>query len=75
MFDQKIVDIITRTRDKKKKPKSLDKIFKGAKGKAPKGTHKMPDGTIMSGSKHSKDSKVVKAAPRSKKGRGKRSGY
>ena len=25
-----------------------------------KGTHKMPDGTIMSGKTHSKDSKVVK---------------
>ena len=28
--------------------------------KAPKGTHKMPDGTIMTGSKHTKDSKPVK---------------
>ena len=71
MFDQKIVDIITRAgEDKKKKPKPLNKIFKGAKG-----THKMPDGTIMSGSKHSKSSKVVKAAPSPKRGRGKRSGY
>jgi len=69
MFDQKIVDIITQTKDKKKKPKSLDKIFKGAKGKAPKGTHTMSDGTIMSGTKHSKSSKVLK------KGKGKRSKY
>ena len=75
MFDQKIVDIITRTRDKKKKPKSLDKIFKGAKGKVPKGTHKMADGSTMSGSKHTKDSKVLKAAPSPKKARGKRGGY
>ena len=74
MFDQRIVDIIA-TKDRKKKPKSLDKIFKGAKGKAPKGTHTMSDGTIMSGTKHSKNSKVVKAAPRYKRGRGKRSGY
>lgn len=29
-----------------------------------KGTHKMPDGTIMSGRTHSKDSKVVKKAPK-----------
>ena len=29
-------------------------------GKAPKGTHRMPDGTLMTGSKHSKSSKPVK---------------
>ena len=74
MFDQRLIDIVA-TKDRKKKPKSLDKIFKGAKGKVPKGTHKMPDGTVMSGSKHSKSSKVVKAAPSPKRGRGKRSGY
>lgn len=31
-----------------------------------KGTHKMPDGTIMSGKTHSKDSKPVKKAPAKK---------
>ena len=31
-----------------------------------KGTHKMPDGTIMTGKTHSKDSKVVKKAPKKK---------
>ena len=31
----------------------------------PKGTHKMPDGTIMSGKTHSKNSKVL-AKPKSK---------
>ncbi len=30
------------------------------KKKAPKGTHTMPDGTLMTGSKHTKDSKPVK---------------
>jgi len=30
------------------------------KKKAPKGTHKMADGTLMTGSKHTKDSKPVK---------------
>jgi len=29
-------------------------------GKKKKGTHKMPDGTVMSGKTHSKDSKPVK---------------
>ena len=71
MFDQKIVDIITQTKDKKKKPKPLNKIFKGAKGKAPKGTHAMPDGSIMSGAKHSESSKVLKKG----KKKGKRSKY
>ena len=38
----------------------------------PKGSHKMPDGTVMSGAKHSKDSKVVsrpkgKSKPANKK--------
>ena len=70
MFDQRIVDIITQTKDKKKKPKSLNKIFKGAKG-----THTMGDGTIMSGKKHTKSSKVVKVAPSAKKARGKSGGY
>ena len=36
-----------------------------AKGKskkpAPKGTHRMPDGTLMTGSTHTKDSKPVKS--------------
>ena len=67
MFDQKIVDIITQTKDKKKKPKPLNKIFKGAKG----GTHTMPDGTVMSGAEHSKSSKVLKKG----KKKGKRSKY
>jgi hypothetical protein len=32
-----------------------------------KGTHKMPDGTVMSGKTHSKDSKVVKKSIKGKK--------
>ena len=31
---------------------------------APKGTHRMPDGTLMSGSKHTKSSKPVKKEER-----------
>ena len=65
MFDQRLIDIVS-TKEKKKKPKPLNKIFKGA-------THKMPSGAIHTGKTHTKDSKVVKAAPRSKKG--KRSKY
>ena len=75
MFDQRLIDIIA-TKDKPKPKKALNKIFKGAKKtKIPKGTHKMADGSTMSGSKHSKGSKVLKAAPSPKRGRGKRSGY
>jgi len=70
MFDQKLLDIVA-TKDKKKKPKPLNKIFKGAKGKAPKGTHRMPNGQLMTGSVHTKDSKVVKAG----KKKGARSKY
>ena len=36
------------------------------KGKS-KGTHKMPDGSVMSGKTHSKDSKVVKKSIKGKK--------
>ena len=78
MFDQKIIDIVSM-KEKKKKPKPLNKIFKGAKNMfkkgaskvAPMGTHTMPDGTVMSGKTHTKDSKVLKKG----KGKGKRSKY
>ena len=51
-----------------KKDLSEDKIDKKlnkketltSEKKTNKGTHKMPDGTVMSGKKHTKDSKVVK---------------
>jgi len=65
MFDQRLIDIVA-TKDRKKKPKSLDKIFKGAKG-----THTMGDGTVMSGAKHTKSSKVLKKGTK----KGKRSKY
>ena len=46
-----------------------------SKKPAPKGTHRMPDGTLMTGSKHTKDSKPVKekakAKPKAKGGTGK----
>ena len=71
MHDQKLVDIITQAKDKKKKPKPLNKIFKGAKGKAPKGTHKMSDGSIMSGKTHTKNSKVLKQGKKKGKRRSK----
>ena len=41
-------------KDKKKKM-GLDKIFQ----KLPKNAHRMPDGTIMSGVRHNKNSKVL----------------
>ena len=51
---------------KKKKPM---RVFE----KKPPNSHLMPDGTIMSGSKHSKDSKPLgkmKAKPKAKMGKG-----
>ena len=65
MFDQKLIDIIA-TKDKKKKPKPLNKIFKGAKG-----THTMSDGSIMSGKTHTKNSKVLKQGKKKGKRRSK----
>lgn len=80
-MDKQILDIVSK-KDKKKPRKKMSQLFVGGskktmkrKAPAPKGTHTMPDGTIMSGKTHSKDSKVVKAAPSPKNGRGKRSGY
>ena len=59
---------------KKKPKKRLKDVFDM------KNTHKMPDGTIMSGKKHSKSSKVVRKAPARSKlvgsnRKGKRRGY
>lgn len=46
--------------------------YGGGKGKkAPKGTHRMKDGTLMSGEKHTKDSKPVKEKAKPKAGNGK----
>jgi len=67
MFDQRLIDIIA-TKDKKKPKKALNKIFKGA-------THKMANGKVMSGKKHTKSSKVVKATRKSNRGRGKSGDY
>jgi len=71
MYDQRIVDIVAK-KDRKKPKKTLNKIFKGAKKtKAPKtkGTHKMPDGSIMSGKTHTTTSKLIKGPSKSMKGR------
>ncbi len=62
MLDEAILKIMA-TREKSK-VKPLKKIFMGQKG-----THKMPDGTVMSGAKHTKKSKVVKGAKKRKKNR------
>lgn len=46
--------------------------YGGGKGKkAPKGTHRMKDGTLMSGEKHTKDSKPVKETGVAKSGKAK----
>ena len=42
------------------KPKGKKTEKKPSKKDSKKDTHKMPDGTVMSGKKHSKDSKPVK---------------
>ena len=70
----KIVELMMEHKDKfmhikhaekkeKKAPKAKAKAPKAPKAKAPakpKGTHKMPDGSEMTGKVHSKDSKPVK---------------
>ena len=58
MLDEAILKIMA-TREKSK-VKPLKKIFQG--------THKMANGTVMSGAKHTKKSKVVKGAKKRKKG-------
>ena len=83
MLDDSILEIMQSREKSKAKP--LTKIFQGAKAapkkksktrrKAPKGTHRMSDGTLMSGSVHTADSKPIKATRKSMKGRGKRGGY
>ena len=48
--------------------------YGGGKGKskkpAPKGTHRMPDGTLMTGSTHTKSSKPVKSKAKGGTGKG-----
>ena len=57
MLDEAILKIMA-TREKSK-VKPLKKIFQG--------THKMSDGTVMSGAKHTKKSKVVKSGKKKRK--------
>lgn len=59
MLDEAILKIMA-TREKSK-VKPLKKIFQA--------THKMENGTVMSGAKHTKKSKVVKGAKKRKKNR------
>jgi len=75
MLDESILAIMA-TREKSK-VKPLKKIFKGVSPKktpkktrrkaAPKGTHRMAGGLLMSGSKHTADSKPVKKTRKMKK--------
>ena len=66
----KIVELMMKHKDKFMHIKHAEKKEKKApKAKAPKGTHQMPDGTVMTGKVHSKDSKPVKKEePKKKKG-------
>ena len=63
MLDEAILKIMA-TREKSK-VKSLKKIFMSAKG-----THTMPDGTVMSGAKHTRKSKVMKKGRKTRKKKG-----
>lgn len=72
-MDQRILDIVLK-KDKKKPKKKMSQLFVGGskktvkrKAPAPKGTHRMPDGTLMTGTKHTKDSKPVKGTRKKKK--------
>ena len=62
MLDEAILKIMA-TREKSK-VKPLNKIFISTKA-----THRMANGTVMSGAKHTKKSKVVKGAKKRKKNR------
>lgn len=74
MHDQQILDIVA-VKDKKPPKKKMSQLFKGGSSKKVpkkmpkklKGQHTMSDGSVMSGSKHSKASRLIRAAPRSKK--------
>lgn len=71
-MDQRILDIVAK-KDKKKPKKKMSQLFVGGSKKTvkrkapPKGTHRMPDGTLMTGTKHTKDSKPVKGTRKKKK--------
>jgi len=78
MHDQQLLDIVA-VKDKKPPKKKMSQLFKGGSAKKVpkktktmpkklKGQHTMSDGSVMSGSKHSKASRLIRAAPRSKKG-------
>ena len=58
--DELTAAIAKRRKAKAKPPVAPPRLRRGLK--KPKGTHKMPDGTVMSGKTHSKDSKPVNKA-------------
>ncbi len=71
-MDKQILDIVSK-KDKKKPRKKMSQLFVGGSKKTmkrkttPKGTHTMPDGTVMTGTTHTKDSKPVKGTRKKKK--------
>tara|TARA_R110002096_G_scaffold90834_1_gene205788 strand:+ start:919 stop:1134 length:216 start_codon:yes stop_codon:yes gene_type:complete len=58
------VNKILNTSNKKPKKKTEAQIFQKKKKQA---THKMPDGTIMTGAKHSSSSKSIRKKKKNKK--------
>tara|TARA_R110000772_G_scaffold214166_2_gene324751 strand:+ start:8354 stop:8587 length:234 start_codon:yes stop_codon:yes gene_type:complete len=73
-MDQQIVDIVA-TKDKKAPRKKMSQLFVGGSKKTvkrkekPKDTHRMADGSVMTGKVHTKDSTKVRGAPKGKKKR------
>lgn len=72
-MDKQILDIVSK-KDKKKPRKKMSQLFVGGSKKTmkrktttTKGTHTMPDGTVMTGTTHTKDSKPVKGTRKKKK--------
>jgi len=59
--DKRFMDYVLKSHKQQQKETAKKEVKKTpVKKLKPKGTHKMPDGTIMSGAVHSKDSKPVK---------------
>jgi len=83
MLDEQVLAIMAIREKSKVKP--LTKIFERAKKApkksktrrkaSPKGSHRMADGSTMTGKTHSKDSRIIRETRKSKKTRGRSRDY
>ena len=65
----RIVDIVA-VKDKKAPKKKMNQLFVGGSKKktAPKGTHRMPGGQLMTGTVHTKESTKIRGVKKKKSG-------